>query len=487
MQRRAAATTAASGSISATSPPPSRPPRWASPSRRCGCGFTRSPPRTCGQLTPGTRSPTLTKKIEPDEILKVETSYRGRPPRRAADAFFLVWSGSFVQERDGALRFGVSGKTTAIMVDGRLELPVGEGGRTVDVFARRGLHGLTIISIGRTGHRNGRRPPRPREPAVFRGLDATFHDRRFRSRRRPPTYPRPQRTPAAEFTQDANRWTLDLPSRELRFIDFEFLEYRGEAIAVSHVDRQWRRQAAPPAAEDVLELATQRHPRARAGRHRQVSYLDEITAGGQQRNRLLTRDLTATYYNGVITPISYDFERAGGGAVQGARKELHAHRTRRAHRRRGGRLRPRYRPRPGQRGGRGPGERRPPLTLTATETGPSTGIFTVEIDTAAEPADGKIVVKQGDKVYLRYLDKQNIFPGHAFHRETIVYLNQPSAGVIQIVESETPVERYPAADPGGRDRGHRTMSARSNTACRSPSRSSIPTRPRTRAAPSRSR
>ncbi len=387
----------------------------------------------------------LTKKLEPDENLKVD-KLSWQAPEKSPDAFFLVWSGTFVQERDGALRLGVSGKTTAIMVDGRLELPVGEGGRTVDVFARRGLHQVTIIATAAPG------------TATVEALRARENRQSSAVSMRPFTtadfdlaaaadLPKAAPLPAAEFKQDANRWTLDLPSRELRFIDFQFLEYRGEAIAVSNVAVSGGGSQHLPPAEDVLELARNAILELAPGDTVQVSYLDEITAGGQQRNRLLTRDLTATYHDGVITPVSYDFERTGGGAVQGARKEL-------------------MRIEPGERivaevvdfdldtgldrdsvevevqvnDGAS-------LKVTATETGPSTGTFTVEIDTAAEPADGKIVVKQGDQVYLRYSDKQNIFPGHAFQRETMVYLNEPSAGVIQIVESETPVSGPPRLIP----------------------------------------
>ena len=35
---------------------------------------------------------------------------------------------------------------------------------------------------------------------------------------------------------------------------------------------------------------------------------------------------------------------------------------------------------------------------------------------------------------------QNIFPGHAFYRETVVLLNEPTQAQIQIVDSETSVE-----------------------------------------------
>ncbi|MFN0128673.1 MAG: tetratricopeptide repeat protein [Verrucomicrobiales bacterium] len=387
----------------------------------------------------------LIKKVEPDENLKVDR-LSWQAPENSPDAFFLVWSGTFVQEREGALRLGVSGKTTAIMVGGRLELPVGEGDRTVDLFARRGLHQLTIISIAPPGtaavEALRARENRQSSAVSMRPFVSADFDLAAAA-----GLPKLDPLPAAEIKQDGNRWSLDLPARELRFIDFQFLEYRGEAVAVSQVTVSGRGAQHLPPAADVLELSRNSILELAPGDTVKVSYLDEITAGGQQRNRLLTRDLTATYHDGGITPVSYDFERSGGGSVQGARKEL-------------------MRIEPGERIvaeavdfdldtglDRDSVEievqvnEAAPIKMTATETGPSTGTFTIEMDTAAEPAEGKIVVKRGDKVYLRYLDKQNIFPGHAFMRETMVYLNEPTAGLIQIVESETPVGGPPRLIP----------------------------------------
>ena len=51
-----------------------------------------------------------------------------------------------------------------------------------------------------------------------------------------------------------------------------------------------------------------------------------------------------------------------------------------------------------------------------------------------------MVVKQGDKIYIRYKDEQNTFPGHAAYRESVVLLNEPTEGVVQIVASLKQVE-----------------------------------------------
>lgn len=387
----------------------------------------------------------LTKKLEPDENQMVD-SLSWQMPEATEDACFLVWSGPLIQERDGALRIGVSGKITAVMFDGRLELPVGEGGRTVDVFARRGVHELTVLSIATPGMKEvealrARENPQSSAVSMRPFLAADFETAAA------PDLPKIESAPAAGITREANHWTLTMPAQELRFIDFGFLEYRGEAISVGNVEVSGGGNRHIPPAADVLELARNQFLELAPGDTVQVSYLDEITAGGLQRNRLLTKDLTATYYNGVITPVGYDFARSGGGSVQGTRKELM-------------RIEP--------------GERivaevvdfdldvgldrdtvevvvqvnaEPPIPVTATETAPSSGTFTAEIETSAEAAAGKISVKPGDKVYLRYLDKQNNFPGHAFHRETVVLLNQPTDGVIQIVDSGKPIDGPPRLIP----------------------------------------
>ena len=387
----------------------------------------------------------LVQKIEPTGIKKVDT-LSWQAPEEGEDAYFLLWSGPFVQEREGALRIEVSGRNTAVMLNGRLELPVGAGEQGIDLFAPRGVHELTILTIASPEIKSveARRARENRQSATLtmRPFVAADFD--------PATAPDIQKyspVPPAEIKQEENRWTLSMPSRELRYIDFEFLEYRGDAIAISNVEINGGGSKHMPPAADVLELAGNDILELAPGDTVKVSYLDELTAGAEQRNRLLTQSLTATYYNGEITPISYDFARDGAGSVRGARKEL---------------LRIE------------PGERivaevvdfdfdigldrdqvevevqinaDPPFKLSAIETGSSTGVFLAEIDTAAEATEGKIVVKQGDKVYLRYKDTQNTFPGHAFYRETIVLLNEPTEARIQIMDSETPVEGVPRLIP----------------------------------------
>ena len=95
----------------------------------------------------------LTKAAKPVEESAVETIAWKRAPD-AADVqqpFGLVWQGKIVQLRSGAARFGIAGNRTALMLDGNVELPVGDGNRTVDVWLEKGPHDLTIFSAIATG------------------------------------------------------------------------------------------------------------------------------------------------------------------------------------------------------------------------------------------------------------------------------------------------------------------------------------------------
>ncbi|MCH2062280.1 MAG: tetratricopeptide repeat protein [Roseibacillus sp.] len=380
----------------------------------------------------------LVEKTKPDLEENV-TRLSWAPPAEGEEAFLLVWSGRFFQERDGGMRFSVTGQHTGLMVDGRLELPMGEGGREADIYATAGFHSITVVSIVSAGGEAGgavRARENAQSPSVtLRNFNAADFDLS-----RSADFRRIEGPLEGIITQQENIWRLSLPSHELRFLQYEILEYRGEAVAINHVEVKGGGSVHVPPEQDVLQLASNDILELAPGDTVEVSYLDEITAGGAQRNKLLTARLTATYYNGGITPVSYDFVRGGDGAVRGARKEL-------------------LRIEPGERIVAEVVDYDLDITnekdsvevqfqvnantrrsLTATETGPSTGVFVVEIDTTAEPDGEKPVVKQGDKIYLRYRDEQNTFPGHASYRETVVLLNEPTDAILQIVDSVKEVE-----------------------------------------------
>ena len=384
-------------------------------------------------------------KVDPKSVVKAETLY-WKASEETTKAYFLVWSGPFVQEREGAVRIEVTGRNTALMLNGHLEMPMAAGDQTIDLFVPAGIHDLAIVSIA-TPEAPGAGAKLARENRQSSNLVARPFTPLDFDPKSVPDLKKFTPEPQPIIIREENRWTLKMNERELRFLDFKFLEYKGEAIAISNVEVTGGGEKHLPPAADVLELANNDILELAPGDTVTVSYLDELTAGARQRNRLLTRSLTATYYNGQITPISYDFSRTGDGSLKGNRKEL-------------------LRIEPGERivaevvdfdfdTGLDKDQievevqvnNNPPVRYTATESGPSTGVFLAEIETSAEPEDGKITVKKGDKVYLRYQDTQNTFPGHAFDRETVVLLNEPTEARIQIVDSETPFEGSPRFIP----------------------------------------
>jgi TolA-binding protein len=77
----------------------------------------------------------------------------------------------------------------------------------------------------------------------------------------------------------------------------------------------------------------------------------------------------------------------------------------------------------------------PPVEYVALETEAYSGRFRKEIDTSAAEEEGKVAIAPGDRIYIRYIDSLNTFPGHAVPREATVYGNMPSAGRVRILET----------------------------------------------------
>lgn len=244
-------------------------------------------------------------------------------------------------------------------------------------------------------------------------------------------------TNGATVVQTGNTWQFDIPPAELRHVRVVVDEYLGEAVAISNVEIAGDSAPEPyiPTKDDVLALASNNVLEIAAGDTVTASYTDEYTTSGQA-NRLLSSELTATYFNGSIEPIAYDFARDANGAVQQVRKDL-------------------MRIDPGERitlevtdydmdQSAQPdkvdvfvrlNENGEPIKLTATETEEYTGVFRTEIDTSAETQEGKLAVKPGDRVYLQYVDHQNTFPGHSVPREAVVYVTEPTEGRVRVVET----------------------------------------------------
>ncbi len=347
----------------------------------------------------------------------------------------VIWHGKLIQERPGAARIQVQGMRTAVVVDGSLELPVGPGNRECDVWLDAGLHDLTIFAATTT-------PIRP-VTALFSRADhnrSTVTLQPFREvdfNIDGPAAKRvggqaPPREQAKVSVADRS-WEFQFAPTELRFVKFVIHEYLGEALAISQVEVA--DEVYIPTETDVLALSNNQELEIAGGDEVTATYADEYTQGEGGRSRLLTGKLQATYYNASVTPIAYDFVRFSNGAVQEVRKQL-------------------MRIDPGERliveivdfdmdqtdepdtlkfqVAVNDGE---PIELVATETQKYSGIFTKEVDTSATPAEGKLVVKKGDRVYIRYLDAQNTFPGHSTPREAAVFINEPTAGQIRVYET----------------------------------------------------
>lgn len=253
----------------------------------------------------------------------------------------------------------------------------------------------------------------------------------------------------ARVVQTPGAWEFRFPTRELRYVRFKINEYFGDAVAINHVEISGRpaprdEQKYIPTDADVLELANNNTLEIAGGDVITASYTDEFTQNENTTSLLLSEKLFATYFNASLEPINYDFIRLDSGQVQTIEKTV-------------------ARVDPGERfivaitdydmdttvgqdtvefevsvnGGK-------PVRLSAIERELQfSGTFTKEIDTllatapdaANDTTESKLKVKPGDLIVIRYLDEQNTFPGHAVHRESVVYVNQPSAASIRILET----------------------------------------------------
>ncbi len=386
----------------------------------------------------------LSKNTQPiDEAGTNELRWqRPQADEKSKRPFAVIWHGKLVQQRDGAARIAVQGELTAVTMDGRLELDIGPGNRSVDVWLERGAHDLTVFCAeSRDSKRVGAtfaRASRDAAEVVMMPFRASDFDLQQSF-----AQPAKAREPVEADFGDTH-WTLQIPPQELRYVRLVVEEYIGEAVAVNNfeIGGGTPDEIYIPTDADVLSLATNGILEIAGGDIVTASYTDEFTQRESAAGRLLTAELTATYFNADVVPIAYDFVRQRNGAVTEIRKQL-------------------MRVEPGERiiaeitdYDRDETTKRDtvqfevsvndgePLNLTATETEEYSGTFTKEIDTAADADPNRLTVKRGDRIYLRYHDSQNTFPGHGVRREAIVYVNTPTEGQIRILES-----RFIPADP----------------------------------------
>lgn len=550
----------------------------------------------------------LTKNSQPIEDEPVtELTWQRPEDAEGKKNAAVVWHGKLVQPRDGAARIRVDGGRVGLVLDGREELPLGNGGRTVDVYLTAGTHDLTIfaatLSLTQPVSASWARADLKTEKATlapFRKLDFDLTTPEAKITRKAlahadatpvelkavdaklskktdqfgprandattisqwkdkgdavswqfkPTAPVPHEVwityahagaggtfqvetaggtltakvpdtaaattfrtdklgtvlvdsaaaqtvsiKALEIVGDGlmelkgitlkpvigtalitseDAWEFRFEPVPLRYTKFLVHEYRGEAVAINHLEMSGDKLSdiLVPTKADVLSLSNNDILEIAGGDVVSASYTDEFTQHESGGSQLLIMKLTATYNNAAVSPIAYDFLRSPGGAVQTQRKSL-------------------MRVDPGERvvveitdydedrtSGRDKikfqvavnnGE---PIELEAIETDNYTGIFTKEVDTqsllkaaapkaaseagpkaagaaapkAGEPAaptagasasakSDKLTVKPGDRIYVRYLDTHNTFPGHPVPRESVVYVNQPTEGRIRVLQS----------------------------------------------------
>lgn len=367
--------------------------------------------------------------------------------KRGEKYFAGLWCVKIVQPKAGAARIAPQGITTGLVLDGKLELPLGKGDRTVDVWLEKGIHDLYIFAAGSgqgIGATWSRADQNAREVVLNPFRPSDFDLKQAEAK------PADLRKPA-EVKATGPIWDFSFAPIELRHLRLMIHEYRGEAVAINHVEIQnteAKKTLIPPEG-DILSLANNDVLEIAAGDTITANYVDEVTETVDGGSRLLNAEMTATYFNAHVTPIAYDFVRQPGGEIVNVRKEL-------------------IRIDPGERlivevtdydqdrtakpdqikievavnDGK-------PIELTAQETLENSGIFTKEVDTSDKDEEGKLKVKPGDRVYCRYLDAQNTFPGHSVVREAVVYVNDPSEGRIRILETRA-IRQQPQVSPDGK-------------------------------------
>ncbi|MEK6237481.1 MAG: tetratricopeptide repeat protein, partial [Planctomycetales bacterium] len=361
----------------------------------------------------------------------------------------VIWRGKLVQPQSGAVRVRVQGAVSAMAVDGKLEMPLGRGAQTVDVWLEQGMHDLTIFAAS-GGNSQGVSAMRARANltsanvilAPFRPADFNLDD------------------PIAKLAADAVQgdraevialddvWEFQFPTRELRYVRLVANEYRGEALAINHVEIGGDAEFYIPTDQDVLSLSTNNVLEIAAGDVVRATYTDEFTQNELGGAQLITQELTATYNNALVAPIAYDFVRGRNGSVATQRKDLKRIDA-------GERLTVEITDYDQDQTNEQDSVRfqiivndGAPRLFTAAETEPYSGVFAKEVDTSSKEEEGKLAVKQGDRIYIRYIDAQNTFPGHATPRETVVYVNEPTDGRTRILESRiTPPNPESTAPP----------------------------------------
>ncbi|MEM7010027.1 MAG: hypothetical protein AAF585_00965, partial [Verrucomicrobiota bacterium] len=392
-----------------------------------------------------------------------------------------LWQGTFIQPRDGAVRFRLQGARCAAMIDGMVQLPIVPVTNFVefDVYLEAGLHQCMFFAATTDAAPRPISVLRAREnPNISQVRTTRFvlEDFDLEQNFVADLEPVGDYTLGAMAADEEGNWKFDINPRELRHVRLVVDEYVGQAVAINNVVVAGPEGQFIPTEADLLTLSTNNVLELTPGDTIESTYIDELPKGGNPRNRALTQRLRATYYDGSISPIAYDFYRGGNGQVVEITKDL-------------------LRIDPGERitieivdfdmdatGQEDTVELKVQVgdgqleTIIAHETEPTSGIFKTEIETydpdapveepaaaevaaadteteeteegeenaegeeggeaaPEEPEFPRLAVKSGHQIFLTYRDQENTFPGHAIDREAVVYVREPTDGKMRIVET----------------------------------------------------
>ncbi len=389
---------------------------------------------------------------ETDEVdaLSYSTELPFDPEERRkykADPCLVIFQGSLVQPRSGAVRLGLRADHAAVVVNDFMIQPMVAVQREheVDLYLEAGIHEVLIVASTRDSARRKIDITRSREnPNVSRVRLTPFTREDFDLQQSfvanlnsIDSYPL-----GTMSVSEDGLWQFAIEPRELRHVRLVVDEYLGQSVAINQVSVSGPEGQFIPTDADILQLSGNNVLEITPGDRIDSVYIDELPNGGEPRNRAISQQLQATYYDGTISSIAYDFVRQANGQVDEMEKEL-------------------LRIDPGERitlkivdydmdttGQRdqvsislqlGNGE---PQQLMATETESTSGVFKIEIDTigrdsqaSPDTAESTLSVGPGDQLFFTYRDRENTFPGHAIDRTSAVYVREPTDAKMRIIET----------------------------------------------------
>src|SRR5262249_34482155 len=128
----------------------------------------------------------------------------------------------------------------------------------------------------------------------------------------------------SESTLTPGVWDFKFQPMQLRHVRLMVQEYRGDSVAINHIEvkNTADKKASIPTDADLHRLANNDILEIAPGDTITASYVDEVPEPLAGQSRLLTAQLTATYFNASIGAIAYDFVRREDGEVTATRKQL---------------------------------------------------------------------------------------------------------------------------------------------------------------------